>query len=222
VPNAGELSLYERGKPLHVPLTLWYSDREIQLVHAGLVARNGEGVLLAGPGGSGKSTSALTCLGAGFRFLGDDYAGLELRGDGTIVGHSVFGSTWLEPEQLRRFPSLAPHAIHGRLPSERKPMVLLSPMFSDRLERSVPIRALALPRVADAAITRVHRASRAEALKQMVPSSLFEQLLRPGARGFQRLAQLVDRVPTYWLELGRSLESIPRAVEELLAEARWP
>ena len=40
-----------------------------------------------------------------------------------------------------------------------------------------------------------------------------------GPRGFQRLAQLVYHIPSYWLELGRDLAEITRRFSELLAEA---
>jgi hypothetical protein len=217
--GSDRLSLYERGKPLHVLLTMWYSDRGIQLVHSGLVGRNGQGVLLPGRGGVGKSTSALACLSAGFDYAGDDYVGVEALGSGRFGAHSVFGSTWLEPAQLKRFPVLASHAIEGLYPWERKPLVLLAPLFPQRLVRGASIRALALPRIVDADATRFRPAARAEALLEIVPSSLLDQLLRPGAQGFRRLTELVDGVPTYWLELGRDLEGIPPAVEALLEDA---
>ena len=35
---------------------------------------------------------------------------------------------------------------------------------------------------------------------------------------FSKLAQLVEQVPTYWLELGRDLESIPACIEALLTK----
>jgi hypothetical protein len=217
--GADRLSLYERGKPLHVLLTMWYSDRGIQLVHSGLVARDGRGVLLPGKGGAGKSTSALACLSAGFDYVGDDYVGVEILGPGAFQAHSVFGSTWLEPGQLLRFPELASHAIAGLYAWERKPLVLLTPLFPQRLVRGASIRALALPRIADASATRFRPAAKAEVLLEIVPSSLLDQLLRPGAEGFRRLVKLVDGVPTYWLELGRDLAGIPPAVDALLAEA---
>ncbi|HUF08946.1 MAG TPA: hypothetical protein VMO47_06480, partial [Rhodothermales bacterium] len=83
------LSLYERGRPLHVPLTLWHNDLDRPVVHAGLVARDGIGVLFAGPAGSGKSTAAVTCLLGGFRFLSDDLIGLEESVAGSFRGHSL-------------------------------------------------------------------------------------------------------------------------------------
>ena len=216
--SSQHLSLYERGKPLLPLLSVWYHDRGVQLVHAGLVSRNGHGVLLPGMGGAGKSTSALACVDAGFDYLGDDYVGLQAREDGSFVGHSLYNSTWLEPDHMARFPLLPSHAIHGSNAREDKSLVLLSQVFPTRLSRTAPIRVLALPRIVDRHATQCRRASKGDALLALAPSSLFALPARPGARGLDRLAQLVEQVPSYWLELGRDLTAIPHRVEELLAE----
>ena len=214
-----DLSLYERGKPLLPLLAVWYHDRGVQLIHAGLVSRNGHGVLLPGMGGAGKSTSALACLDIGFDYLGDDYIGVQACTDGSFVGHSLYNSVWLEPDHMARFPLLLPHAIHGRNPGEDKSLVLLSHVLPSQLARSATIRVLALPRVSHASGTRFRPASKSEVLLTLIPNSLFTPIPRPGSRGFQRLAQLVEHIPSYRLELGRDLTEIPRRVEELLAEA---
>lgn len=216
--SSQHLTLYERGKPLLPLLAVWYHDRGVQLIHGGLVSRNGHGVLFPGMGGAGKSTSAVACLNAGFDYLGDDYIGVQARKDGAFVGHSLYNSTWLERYHMARFPLLPPHAIHGSHAWEDKSLVLLSQVFPNRLARCAPIRALALPRVSNGSGTRFRPASKAEVLLALIPNSLFTPIPRPGPHGFQRLAQLVDAVPRYWLELGRDLTQIPRRVEELLAE----
>jgi len=216
--SSKQLSLYERGKPLHVFLSVWYNDREVQMVHAGLVSKNGKGVLFPGMGGAGKSTSALACLCAGFDYLGDDYIGLQALAEGSFVGHSLYNSTWLEPEHISRFPSLLPHAIPGTLPQEEKSLILLSHVFPKRLARSAPISVLALPRIVDTHATRFRPASKGEALLALAPTSMLALPFRTGVRGFERLARLVEHVPRYWLELGRDLSQIPRRVDELLAE----
>lgn len=213
-----KLSLYERGKPLHLLLSVWYHDQDMQVIHAGLVSRNGQGVLFPGMGGSGKSTSALACLSSGFDYLGDDYIGLQASPDGTFIGHSIYNSTWLEPDHMANFPLLSPHAIYGRHPGEDKCLVLLSHLFPKQLSPGAQIRVLALPRIADASTTRFFPASRADALLQLAPSSLLALAPRPGARGFQILTQLVKSVPSYRLELGRDLTEIPRRVQDLLTE----
>jgi HPr kinase/phosphorylase len=48
-----------------------------QQVHASCVSRNGDGVLLIGPSGSGKSDLALRLLGRGFTLVADDRVDIE-------------------------------------------------------------------------------------------------------------------------------------------------
>ena len=157
VGNSSQLSVYERGKPLFFPLLLWHNDRDVPVVHAGLVSYRGEGVLFAGEQGVGKSTSALACVGAGFDYLGDDYIGLKTVDDGSIVGCSVYNSTWLEPEHLLRFPRLGPYVIREGV--EKFP-VLLSEVYPEQLARVAPIRAVVLPRVGHLAVARISAASK--------------------------------------------------------------
>jgi hypothetical protein len=216
--GAERLTLFELGRPLHSQLLLWLSDRGVQPVHAGLVALDGRGVLFGGPGGSGKTTVALTCLEAGFQYLADDYVGLESANEG-FIGHSLYVSTHIDPKHLRRFPALLPHAIEGTLPIEEKYLVLLPDVFPAGYASQVPIRAVVLPHVTGADRTSWRRASRAEALLRLAPSSLF-MLPHVGAgNGFQVLSRLVESVPVFRLDLGADLPGIPQRIAEILAEA---
>lgn len=214
-----ELTLYEAGRPLHPELLLWHRDRDLHAVHAGLVSRDGDGVILGGPGGSGKSTVALCCLDAGWAYMADDYVALEEHPEG-FTGHSLYCSIHLEPDHLRHFPRLMPHAVPGRFPGEDKHMVLLSELYDQGLTRATRIRAVALPRVVPGlAAPRVRPASRAEAILRIAPSSLF---MLPhaggGPGGFERISALVRRAPPFWLELGSELDTIPERVGDILAE----
>ena len=214
------LSVYERWKPLARPLLEWHNDRNVQTIHASLVARDGQGVLFGGKSGSGKSTSALTCFGAGFHFLSEDYVGLQELHDGSFVGHSLYNSVFLETGHLSRFPALGPYAIKG-VPDDEKCTVLLSEVCPDRLARVAPITVLVLPRILDSTRPKFYRASKGEALLALGPSSLLQiPSRRLGALGFHKIAQLIERVPCYWLEINSDLASIPHRVEELLAAAR--
>jgi hypothetical protein len=214
--RSDRLSLHELGRPLDAPLRLWHRDRSVHPVHASLVSREGCGVLFGGPGGSGKSTSALACLLHGFDHLSDDYVGLEAVGDGAFVGYSLFNSTYIARDHLSRFPTLAPHARRTTRPHEDKPLVLLSEVFPTRLARAVPIRVLFLPRVAGGRATLVRPATRGEGLLRLAPTSLMR--LPREAGGFEQIARLVQSVSCYWLDLGHALEEIPPRVEEVLQE----
>jgi hypothetical protein len=220
VGSAARLTLYDLGRPLHSELLLWHNDRGLLPVHAGLVSREGQGVLLAGPGGSGKSTTSVMCHLAGFAYLADDYVAVEWKADGSVQGHSIYNSTHIEPDHLKRFPAhVASASRDGQLTREDKSLIILSGLDSGAFANDAAIRVLALPRVAHTTTTTVRPASKVEALMRLAPSSLF---LLPyagmGRLGFERLKDLVHRVPAYWLELGENLEEIPGVVDALLQQ----
>jgi hypothetical protein len=212
------IGVYERAKPLSRLLLEWHNDQNRQVIHAGLLAWNNQGILLVGKSGSGKSTATLACLCAGFTYLSEDYVGLQRLTDGSFVGHSLYNSVFLNSSHLARFSSLTPYVITGR-PDEKKSAVILSQVFPERLERVVPIRVLLIPRVTGTRESKISPASKGQALLTLGPSSLLQLASRRGAHSFTTLAQLVEQVPCYWLESGYDLDSIPRCVAELVAEA---
>jgi len=217
--NPGQFSLYESGRPLHSPLNVWHFDQDMPIIHAGLVSKDGAGVLLAGSSGAGKTTSALTCLYSGFNYLSEDQVALQQLPSDSFHGHSLYNSTFLKTDHLERFPLLAPHAIAGIYPDEEKHLVLLAQLFPTRMQSATPIRVVALPRIVKDSPSRIRAASKAEALLAIAPSSLIVGQLSSGVRGFTKLTQLVKNIPCYWLELGSNMNDIPICVEQMLAKA---
>jgi hypothetical protein len=209
--------LYERGKPLTRPLIAWYGDRGVQVIHGGLVSHDGQGIFFGGWSGSGKSTSALACLCDGFDYLGEDCVGLQKLPNGTFMGYSIYNSAFLETSHLARFPVLASHARKANFLSEDKSLVLLSQAFPDRLQRSFPIHALVFPRIMDLQESRIQPAAKAKALLTLGPSTLLG-IPGLGSSRLDVLAQLIERLPCYWLDLGRDLGSIPRCMKQLVAQ----
>ena len=210
IGDAQRLTQHQVGRPLHSELLLWHSDQGVLTLHAGFVARNGTGVLLAGPSGSGKSTAALACLLAGLDYLADDYVGIEAT-NGSFVGHSFYCSTHVAPDHLERFPVFFQHGIAGTVGWEDKLLVLLSDVAPDRLRADARIQAIALPRVAGSPDTVIRPATKVEAFARVAP-----QIARPD--GPARIRQLVEAVPSYWLELGRDLDQIPERLASMLAD----
>jgi hypothetical protein len=217
------LSLFERGKPFHFLLSVWHSDLGMMVVHAGLVARDGQGVLFPGMGGAGKSTTALASVRHGFDYLAEDYVALERAADGRFVGHSIYSSTWLETEHHQeRFDDLSHHAQGGSGPGEDKDMLHLSDLYADRMADQATIRALALPRIVDTNQSRWRPARKGEALRTAAPSSMLCLIPRPDPRSLERIVSLIEQVPCFWLELGRDVETIGTSMSELLDQALAP
>lgn len=209
--------LHELGKPLQQLLGVWYFDRDIPLMHAGLVARHGRGILIGGAGGAGKSTTSVACLLGGFDFLGDDRVGLEKRG-GSFVGHSIFGSTMMFADHLARFAPLRRHAVAPRHAQDRKPVVFLAEACGERMARSVQIEAVVLPRFVSGRRDSLTRpAPKAATLLSIAPSSVVFPL-GPGRAGMTRAADLLRAAPGYFLETGEDLSAIPDCLGRLLDE----
>lgn len=209
------LPIHERSKPFPLLLPIWYYDRGIHVVHAGLVATRGDGLLVGGGSGTGKTTTALAALVAGLDYLGDDQSGLEARPDGSLVGHSLYNGARVAADHLERFPTLRPHAV-SRPETSDKELLFLAEIRSDRCPPCAAIRAIGLPTVDGAARTRIRRARKGEALRRLAPTSVFTPF-GPGAHGFRQLSRLVEAVPSYWLELGPDPEDVGRAVARILA-----
>jgi len=215
-----QVSIYDRWKPLSRPFLEWYNDEGVQIVHAGLVAQEGQGVLFVGKSGSGKSTAALACLCDGFEFLGEDYVGLQQVDGGSFVGHSLYNSVFLKSDHLTRFPMLSAYVVKA-LPHDEKSAVILSQVFPERLSKCSHVRAIVLPRIVDALETTFSTAPKGEALRIFATSSLLKfPSRRLGVRGFNNLAEIVEHVPCYWLDLGRDIPSISGVIRDILSDIR--
>jgi hypothetical protein len=216
VSSAHYQYLDERARPYHKLISAWLDERGIQFVHAGLIGSGDTGVLFVGNGGAGKSTSSVACLRAGLGYLGDDFVGIE-NNEGSYTGHGLFSSCLLNVDHLHRFPDLKRHAVPAHQDFEDKSILYLADVYPETLRRSVPIAAVMLPRVVRREETTYRRASKAEALFAIAPTSVMF-LPRPSHKAFDRVAELVERVPAYWLELGSNVDRIPDAVRALAAE----
>lgn len=215
VASARRLNHFDRAKPFNRLLSLWLRDRGTQVIHAAMLAKNGEGILLTGKGGSGKSSSILASVLAGFSFLGDDYIGLEETPTGSFLGHSLYNSILLEAKHLKSFGDIRADTYNGNPVRGEKVIIYTGDTFTGQLARCAPISALALPRIVNSDRSHVFPATKMEALLSLAPSSLKLQI-SPKAWELEQQAKLVERVPCFWLELGHDMDAIPECIDSLL------
>lgn len=215
IPDAAEFPYHERSAPLRIILNWWMSRRGRQVLHAGAVGDARGGVLLAGKGGSGKSTTALACLSSGLLYASDDYCLVEFGV--TPRAHSLYCSAKLCADNLQRLPDFASIVSNGARLAEEKAIIFLDGRFGERLIESFPIRAILLPRVTGRPETTLAKATGTAALTALAPSTIF-QLPGLGTQAFHQLAELIRRTPSYTLALGTDISRIPRVIENLLSE----
>lgn len=214
--DARSLHAQECAAPLRPILHWWLSRYGIHLVHGAVVGGPEGGLLLAGKGGSGKSTTALACLEAGWQYLGDDYVAVRTAGE--PLAFSLYSSAKASPEQLRRWPALAKAAANPAPRGTEKTVLFLAGHAEGRIVSSLPLRAVVLPRVADRDRTHWSRASAAAGLTALAPSTILQL---PGAAqaSLRALGELARRLPIVRLELGRCPDEAAAAMSGLLAQA---
>ncbi len=211
---AGEIVSWDWAVPFRAILHWWLGRHGVLQVHGGAVGIPDAGVLLVGRGGSGKSTTALSCLRAGLRYAGDDFVGISTQPDPLV--HSLYGSGKVESHHLQRFPDLLPALANPEPGPGEKSIVFVEGAHPGATIRGFPLRAVLVPRVvAREPETRILPLATPAALAALAPSTVF--LLYPSKPDtLARMAALVRSVPCFSLELGSDIDRIPDAIVGLL------
>jgi hypothetical protein len=215
VPEAEMLSYHESGAPLRTLFHWWFSNSNQQFVHAAAVGLPEGGVLMAGRGGSGKSTSTLACLDSPLLLASDDYCLLRVAPEPRA--YSLYNTAKIAPNSLALFPELESRISNPQKLAEEKALFFLEQHFPEKLILDFPLRGLLIPRVTGRATTKLEPASAVEGLKALAPSTIF-QLSDEGHQAFQVMSRFVKQVPCYTLLLGTELEQIPETILRLLSE----
>jgi hypothetical protein len=209
---------YEPVEPLRPTLHWALARHGHHMVHAATVATEHGAVLIAGKGWSGKSTTALACVEAGFGFLGDNYVVLSTAGDAPMA-HTLFANAKLRPGTLELLPELASVASPGGEAEDAKLIVDFRSYRHDQVRSSAPVKAVLVPELTGEGDTTVEPASARAGLMALAPSTIY-QLPNNGGAGLRPMAELVRRVPTFALKLGADPRSAPPAIARLLEELR--
>ena len=216
VQSRARVPWWEPVEPFRPALHWVLAAKGRHMLHAAVVATKHGAVLIAGKGWSGKSTTAMACVEAGFGFLGDNYAVLS-DADADPIAHTLFANAKLRPGTLDLLPELAGGVIARDVPEDEKLIVDFRHFRPAQLQRSARVKAVLVPELTGGDQTRVEPASARAGLMALAPSTIY-QLPNNGGAGLRPMAALVRSVPTYSLKLGRDPRTAPPAIAELLEE----
>jgi hypothetical protein len=202
VPSIRALPAWAKASPLRI-IVSWLCNRHgMQIVHGAAVAIDGRAVLLAGAGGSGKSTTALACALAGMDYLGDDYCAVEPAA-GKI--HMVYRTAKVTSSTIAMLPALEKWIFNrNRLDAEKG--VIFFGANGPRLARSAGLAAILLPRVDSGFRSSLRPATRDDAIRAILPSTV-GGLMGGTAITPRLIMELVRSVPAYHLALGTDINS---------------
>lgn len=216
IEDAQDIPYWEKGSPLQTILNWWTTDHQHQYVHAGAVGNVDGGVLLAGKGGSGKSSTALACIDSPLIYASDDYCLVSTEPKPYV--YSLYNTAKLKGQaDLERFPKLAPLVNNVDRMGLEKAMLFLHQHHPEKIAIGFPIKAVLIPQVTGKLDTYIRPTTASAALRALAPSTIF-QLAGSGKTAFKIMSSLVKQVPCYALELGTDMAQIPDVISQLLSQ----
>lgn len=213
--DASRLPIYVVAAPFRMILQAWLSRQGLHFAHAAAVGTRRGGVLLAGAGGSGKSTTSLACLEAGMHFVSDDYCVVASEPSPRV--HAVYCSAKASEESLRQIPGLGPSRRDRMGPPDDKALFFLHDRYAGALAAELRLRALLAPVVSDQQESSLEPVKALAAIRALAPSTM-EQISGPDVSAWRTFTSLARQLPCYRLYLGRDVTSAPRLLERLIRE----
>jgi len=216
IKSVDDVPYYEEGYPLTPILNWWLEQNGFQLVHAASVGKEEGGVIICGKGGSGKSSTALSCINSRLKFLGDDYCALDTSNPYEPRIWSLYSTSKLKgPDDIARFPRFRDLISNLDRLGEEKALLFLDEHLPECLIESFPLKTIFVPQITGLPDTTVSDISSIAALRALAPSTMF-QLPGDGPASFKKMSGVVKSVACHHLDLGTTIEGIPEAIADFL------
>jgi hypothetical protein len=213
IPDAKNVPYYHAITPLRPILHWWFCRHQRFIVHAAAVGISEGGVLITGKGSAGKSTTAISCIGSGLKYVGDENCLISAAPEPYV--QSLYCSGTLEAKDIDNFPSIKSFLSNANRLRVEKAVYYFFKECQQYLSNGFVIRAVFVPEISRRPQTSIKKRSFAQTLLALAPGSLF-QLPDAGGESFHAMAALLRRVPSYTLELGTDLPQIPILIKRFL------
>lgn len=203
----------------HLTLVELLRHQRLYTIHATALEWQGRGVLIPGNSGRGKTTSFISLLRAGYRYLSDDHPLIRDAG-GHIELLSFPIKINVTDETIAFFPELrnAPEQALQRQPGFHKRGFYAEEVYSAGIGTCCKPALVLFPQVVDAPQSHLERISKSRALELVLPQALLVYDQEVARREFQVLTKLVQQVDCYRLHFGRDILDLPKLVTPLLEQ----
>ncbi|MEO8339758.1 MAG: hypothetical protein ABI604_08555, partial [Nitrospirota bacterium] len=203
----------------HLALIELLRRRGLYTIHATALEKHGRGVLIPGTSGRGKTTSFISLLRSGYRYLSDDHP--LIRDAGTHVDMLPFPiKINVTDATVDFFPELrqAPESVLR--PGTPKRAFYAEEMYPTSVGDSCQAAIVLFPHVVDAPHSQLELLPKSRALEVLLPQALLVYDQEVARREFQVLAKLVQQVDCYRLHFGRDILDLPKLITPLLEHER--
>jgi hypothetical protein len=210
VLNAKALPDWVYAAPFRTIFHWFFSQNDIHLIHGAVIGIGNKAVMLGARGGSGKSTTALSCIFSGMDYLADDYAAVDIN---KKIAHNLYNSVKITPDSLKNFLELKEKIWNeesfGGKKDFGKAIIFLSKYFPTQVKEQSELSAIFIPTLKKE--TKIIPASKITTLLALAPTILFQLPLAQSDK-MEDIKKIVNSLPCYSLELGPDIHKVPEAI----------
>lgn len=204
-----------RNSFVHFAMTELLKRRGVFTFHATALEYQGSGVLIPGFSGRGKTTSFLSLLRSGYRYLSDDHPFFRVTESGVELlpyplKINVTDQTISFFHELRNAP---PSVMRAGIP---KRYFYAEDLYPNPLGQPCTPAIILFPSVVDAPYSCLEPLSKKLALEMILPHSLLVYEPDVAREEFKALARLIQQTDCYRLHFGRDVVDLPWLVTPLL------
>ncbi len=199
----------------HYALTELLATRGLFAVQGAAVEYHGQGVIIAGGNGHGKTTASLALLRAGFRSLSDETPLLRDRGQHVDLlafptGIDVTNAT------VRTFPEIERSSPGILRQGAWKKSFSPEDIYPGSVGTSCRPAMVLVPHVSDTPHSCLEPLTKSRALEAIISQALTGHDVERTRRGFLALSRLIQQVDCYRLHFGRDILDLPLLIAPLL------
>ena len=213
VQDSDFLPYWSKSSPMRSLFHWWMEMNDCQLLHACAMGHEDGAVLMTGKGGVGKSTTSLTCLSQGLKYIADDYLIVGL--DPVPTAYSLYSTAKLNADQVEKFPELGKYITNRETMADEKATLYLYPELTELIAEALPLKAVLTPCFNDSDLTELGPVSQ-DHLIGAAAFTTMSQLPYVGEQNHKRISRIVESLPGFELRLGRHLPGVAGKIDEIL------
>lgn len=212
IGNIACVPYFEIAAPMRYILHWFCEKHEKTLIHAAAIGTESKSVLITGPGGSGKSSTALTCALRGMDYVGDDYVVVERIDEPQVL--SIYNSVKYRWDTITRMPELKQLAKkYDR--TEEKGYFFFSDFSDSNIRTNMPLLGVILPVIGQEKRTTFIPEQSQKILLNLAASTIF-QMPGSGNSTLKNIISILENLPFYRMSLGTEPEEIYSSIREFI------
>jgi hypothetical protein len=204
--------VWDAGSPLRNFVQWHLGANDTSLLHGGTLALDGTGVLLAGEGGAGKSSTVLAGIFAGLQSVGDDYVLVDASKQ---TACPVFDTLKQDESGLRRLGQWGHAAIPKGANWQGKHQFYMPDVTEGVLASQIDLKAILLPHLTYGDQTSITEIDAKSAFIALAPSGV-TQIHCDRPRLFSLAGQIARQLPAYRLDLGTDPDEIVTVLRQFI------